>query len=364
MKKHIHGGNIYQYENCLDFSANCNPLGTPEAVKRAARESLSHIQQYPRVDCGPLRKAIGAYEGVDWQKVVCGNGAAELIFSLCRAAKPKRALIPAPTFAEYEQALESVDCRVDHFLLEERTGFALPADFAEAIGEDTDMIFLCNPNNPTGILTGRDRLLEILDVCREKRVLAVVDECFLDFVREPEAYTLKNELDRYRNLLILKAFTKRYAMAGLRLGYGLCADEELLERMEAVTQPWNVSTVAQEAGVAALLETDYVEAGRKLVFEEAGRLKEKLTELGLTVFPSAANYIFFRGPEGFFEDCVREGILIRDCSNYPGLGAGYYRIAVKLPEENKRLIDAFGKILGRGIAPGKQSGSGCRQKGE
>ena len=136
-------------------------------------------------------------------------------------------------------------------------------------------------------------------------------------------------------------------MAGIRLGYGLCENRELLEQMEAVTQPWNVSTIAQAAGIAALDEQEYVERGRQLIFRESANLKAALTELGLTVYPSSANYVFFKGPESFFEDCVREGILIRNCSNYPGLSEGYYRIAVKLPEENRQLVSTFEKILGK-----------------
>lgn len=344
MKKHIHGGNIYQYENCLDFSANCNPLGTPAGVIRAAAESLSRIYEYPRVGCAPLREAIGAYEGVSPENIICGNGAADLIFSLCRAVKPEHALLPAPTFAEYEQALRSEGCRITYAYLKEENGFRMQEEFLEELHSDLDMVFLCNPNNPTGILTDRAFLLEVLEKCRELEILLVVDECFLDFVKQPEAYTLKSQLSGYDNLFLLKAFTKRYAMAGIRLGYGMTGNGALLEKMAAVTQPWNVSTVAQEAGIAALKEQAYVEAGRQLVFQEARFIKESLEKIGFPVFPSEANYVFFKGPEDFFEDCVREGILIRDCSNYPGLSKGYYRIAVKTHEENQKLIEAFERI--------------------
>ncbi len=344
MKKHIHGGNIYQYKNCLDFSANCNPLGTPEGVIRAAKESLAHIYAYPRVDCAPLRAAIGAYEEVSPEKIICGNGAADLIFSLCRAVKPKHALLPAPTFAEYEQALKNENCRITRFCLNEKEDFRIQEDFLEALYEDLDILFLCNPNNPTGMLTDRELLMKILEKCRELGILLVIDECFLDFVKYPEQYTLKEQLSLFPNLFILKAFTKRYAMAGIRLGYGMTGNQELLEKLAFVTQPWNVSTVAQEAGIAALKEKEYVQEGRQLVFGEREYLKEALKKLGFTVFPSEANYVFFKGPEYFFDSCVKEGILIRDCSNYPGLRRGYYRIAVKTHEENKKLVEVFTKI--------------------
>ena len=339
--KHIHGGNVYQYKNCVDFSANCNPLGTPESVKNAIIESLSHISDYPQVGCAPLKDAIAQYEGVKPSQVICGNGAAELIFSLCRALKPKKALLPAPTFAEYEQALTSVDCVCSHFFLKEETNFSMEASFLEEIKKGFDIIFLCNPNNPTGILTDRDFLMKVLKKCREHSVFLVVDECFLDFVEEPESYTLKDVLKEYQNLFLLKAFTKRYAMAGVRLGYGLTANQDLLQKMESVTQPWNVSSLAQAAGLAALKETEYVKEGRETVFKEQEFLKKEMKELGFTVFPSEANYIFFKGERNLFEKCVQKGVLIRDCSNYPGLEAGYFRIAVKSHEDNIRLIQAL-----------------------
>lgn len=341
MAKHVHGGNIYTYKNCLDFSANCNPLGTPAKVKQAVRDSLDCIKDYPQVGYAPLKKAIAEYEGVEPESVICGNGAAELIYSLCQAVKPKKALIPIPTFAEYEQALASCGCEVEHVLLKEEDGFQMQESFINWLHRELDMVFLCNPNNPTGLLIDRDFLFRILRVCREMDILLVVDECFLDFVQEPEKYTLKAQLSRYHNLFILKAFTKRYAMAGIRLGYGISENMELLEAMTQVTQPWNISVIAQAAGIAALKETMYVEAGRHIVFEEAKYLKEELQRLGMQVFPSEANYIFFRGPEHLFDICIKQGVLIRSCSNYAGLCKGYYRVAVRTHAENEELIRAM-----------------------
>ncbi len=367
MQKHIHGGNIYTYQNCIDFSANCNPLGTAPGVKEAIRQSLDQLADYPRVGCLPLRTAIAAWEsgGGKAQKadpghdsvefvngyvftpdqIICGNGAAEVIFSLCRAAAPKRALLPAPTFAEYEQALRSVGCEIEYFMLPEENGFRITEAFPESLHENLDIVFLCNPNNPTGALTDREFLFRVLERCEALGIRLVLDECFLDFVQEPEAYTMKAALKTHQNLFILKAFTKRYAMAGVRLGYGISSDRGLLEKMEGMTQPWNVSTLAQNAGMAALKETEYVEQGRQIVFREREYLCREMRSLGLTVFEPQANYLFFRGPETLFENCLERGILIRDCSNYAGLEKGYFRIAVKQQEENKKLITVLKDIL-------------------
>ena len=286
MEKHIHGGDVYHHQGCIDFSANCNPLGTPEGIKKAIIESLEHINDYPQVGCTPLKKAIAEYENTKPDQVICGNGAAEVIFSLCRAVNPRRALVPAPTFAEYQQALYSVDCQVEFFLLNGKKRFVLEENFLQALTEEIDIIFLCNPNNPTGLLVEKPLLEKILKRCQELNILMAVDECFLDFVPSPEKYTLKEYLETYDNLFLLKAFTKRYAMAGVRLGYGLCGNKGLLRKMEGVCQPWNVSSMAQSAGLAALQEREYVEKGRQVTFQELAYLKEELAahQLQIDIF--------------------------------------------------------------------------------
>ena len=335
MEKHIHGGDVYHHQGCIDFSANCNPLGTPRKVKEAIIESLDHINDYPQVGCFPLKKAIAEYEHTDFSQVICGNGAAEVIFTLCRAVSPKKALVPAPTFAEYQQALYSVGCQVKFFYLDEKKQFRLDEDFISALTPDLDILFLCNPNNPTGLLVEKEVLKKLLDRCRQLDIFMAVDECFLDFVQEPEKYTLKEYLKDYENLFLFKAFTKRYAMAGVRLGYGLCGNGKLLEKMESMCQPWNVSCLA------ALKETAYVEEGRQVTFQELDYLKKELSALGYPVYPSQANYVFFKGPEDLYEKLEKKKILIRDCSNYTGLCKGYYRVAVKNHEENRALIQAL-----------------------
>ena len=267
-----------------------------------------------------------------------------MIFSLCRAVNPRRALVPAPTFAEYQQALYSVDCQVEFFPLDGKKGFVLEENFLQALTEEIDIIFLCNPNNPTGLLVEKPLLEKILKRCQELDILMAVDECFLDFVPTPEKYTLKEYLETYDNLFLLKAFTKRYAMAGVRLGYGLCGNKRLLEKIEGVCQPWNVSSMAQAAGLAALQEREYVEKGRQVTFQELAYLKEELAALGYLVYPSQANYVFFTGPADLYEKLEQKKILIRDCSNYTGLSKGYYRVAVKKHEENQQLIRALKEI--------------------
>ena len=204
--------------------------------------------------------------------------------------------------------------------------------------EDLDVVMLCNPNNPTGCLIDGNLLEKILQRCREYHIYLLLDECFVDFVDEPEKTTSKQLLEQYREMFILKAFTKLYAMAGLRLGYGMSRNTELLQKMEQCLQPWNISIPAQAAGVAALREKAYVAESKQLIRQERKWLQEQLKTLGIRVYDSAANYIFFRGPEGLTEKLLKQQIIIRDCSGYPGLGEGYYRIAVRTHAENEKLI--------------------------
>ncbi len=343
MKKQIHGGDVYRYKNALDFSSNMNPLGTPESVIRAAAESISLISNYPDVRQEELISGIADWEGVPKEWIFCGNGAAEVIFTLVHALKPKKALLTAPTFAEYEQALRAENTEISFHDLKEGKGFLPDEDLLSDITEETDLVFLCNPNNPTGALVEPSLMDRILEKCRETDTFLVIDECFQDFISDPERYTRKEDLKTNQKLFLLKAFTKRYAMAGIRLGYGLTSNNMLLERMHDCVQPWNVSIPAQAGGVAALKETAYLEEGRNLVFEEQVYLKEGLKQLGFKVYDSKANYIFFHGPAGLVEKAWESGILIRDCSNYRGLEEGYYRVAVRRREENEKLLKALAK---------------------
>ena len=344
-KLHIHGGDVYRYPYAIDFSSNCNPYGTPEGVKRAVAEAAELICHYPDVQCQKLREALAKEEGVPVSGIICGNGAADLIFGLALARKPRKALLLAPTFAEYAQALRSVGCEIAYCHLKEEQGFIPQESLPDRITEDVDMVFFCNPNNPTGVLTEVDFLRKLADKCAESHALFVVDECFLDFVREPGRHTMKPWLDAYDNLFLLKAFTKKYAMPGIRLGYGLCSNGELLAQMRAVMQPWNVSAAAQAAGIAALKEKEYVRATMKKIAGEREYLLEKLKETGVLVYCSSANYIFFKANKGLWKECLDDGISIRDCGNYEGLDERFYRVAVRTRKENDRLLKTLREIM-------------------
>ena len=259
-----HGGDVYDGEIQLDFSANTNPYGTPQAVLDAMSAVLSRVHQYPDPYCRELVKTISEFEAVPKDWVLCGSGAAELIYSYCEALRPGRAMELAPTFSEYSLALERVGCQVERYSLKKENYFSLTEDFLPALERSRpDVLFLCNPNNPTGQVIGLPLLEKILDVCEEQGTCLFVDECFLDL--SDDGVSLKSHLGEHPNLFILKAFTKSYGMAGVRLGYCLCAQGQLLEEMSHTVQPWNVSTLAQSAGVAALHERAFLQRTRALI---------------------------------------------------------------------------------------------------
>jgi len=341
-----HGGDTYFKRIALDFSANVNPLGTPESVREAMRKALSDAHRYPDPRCRALVRAIALSEGVPEDYILCGNGAAELIFAFCAAVRPKTAVETAPTFTEYAAALSLAGTRIDRYFLTEEDGFRVGEGFLRFLAEKRpEAVFLCDPNNPTGRLIDPDILDGVLRFCRETGARLFLDECFLDLSDGGEG--MKGAIAGNPRLTIVKAFTKTYGLAGVRSGYCLTSDRDLLRAMAALTPPWNVSVIAQAAGVAALREQEFVRRARALIREEREYLRGELTRLGLAVCPSEANFLLVKGPAGLADKLEREGIALRRCSNFIGLDDRWYRIAVRPRGENERLIAALTRVLGK-----------------
>ena len=242
-------------------------------------------------------------------------------------------------------ALETVDCEIHRHMLREENDFALTDDVLNAIEPPIDRVFLCQPNNPTGQAANRTLMRRILAKCEAVGARLAVDECFLDFLPDGEAWTMKPELAAHPGLFILKAFTKLYGMAGVRLGYGLCADEDLLARMRRAGQPWAVSSLAQTAGLAALGQTKYVAQVRTLIETERPYLLEGLRALGLRVIEGRVNYLLFRADETLGERLEKLGVVVRSCGNYPGLDDSWYRTAVRTRRENDALLAALREAM-------------------
>lgn len=341
MKRYEHGGNYFSRDIIHDFSVNINPLGMPEGVKRVLAENTDKFSAYPDPKCSELVKRLSEAEDLPAENIVCGNGAADLIYRLVHAKKPKRALLISPTFSEYEKALSEVDCEIVFHELNEAEDFALTEHILDDISDDIDMLFLCSPNNPTGAVIKPFLMDRIYEECSRKDILLVVDQCFIGFVSKCERYLLKPK----SGAIVLKAFTKLYAMAGLRLGYMLCGDISLAEKLRETGQCWSVSVPAQLAGEAALLEKGYALETAELIRREREYLTCSLENMGLKVYPSEANFLLFRSALSLDELLLREGIAIRSCANFRGLDRTYFRTAVRTHEENTALINAAKKII-------------------
>lgn len=352
-----HGADIYtaaeksgiNENDIIDFSSNINPLGMPESVKMAAVNSVAHSNRYPDINSRELIRSISRWENVPESWIFAANGAAEAIYRIAFCLKPKKGLVTAPAFSEYENALNSAGSQVDYYNLKEEFGFKIQDDILEHINSDTGIVFICNPNNPTGQLTDIETAEKIIARCQKAGAVAVVDECFLDFVGNKEKYSTVKLLDKYGSLVVLKAFTKIYAIPGIRLGYCMSSGKQITDGLKTSGPPWNVSAIAQAAGTAALKEKDYIKKTVEYIGKQREYLIGELNRLNIKTYDSCANYILLKIHNGMDlkEEMLKKGILIRSCSNYKNLGGNYYRIAVKTAEENQMLIKALKEVTGK-----------------
>lgn len=349
MAENRHGGDIYAEDlmkEPLDFSASINPLGMPEGVMAAAQDALAHSGHYPDPLCRRLRAAIAAREGVTAKQVFCGSGAADVLFRLLLALRPKRVLIPAPTFSEYEQAAILAGSAIVRAPLREEQMFDLGVDFWDAVTADIDAVIVCNPNNPTGRIVSKGLMKKGMERCAAMGAALIVDECFHDFLDEPEHIAMTDCIADHPNLILLRSFTKMYAMPGLRVGYCLSSNTELLNHMYDTGAPWPVSVVAQACGIAAAQDTEFPVRTRKYIAEQRAVLEAGLRELGFFAIPGAANFILFRNDsiKNLAARLRARGILIRSCANFGGLNECWFRTAVRTEAENFVLLHTLGKL--------------------
>ena len=357
---HIHGGNItlaakkygLPKEKIIDFSANINPLGPSKKIHEAITANIGAIVNYPDPDCTELKDALAGYLGIDRDLLLMGNGAAELIYLLVRVTGCKKALIPVPTFCEYGLAVLSQGGDVVEVEMDEEEGFRLPAEKIIKLMPEADLLFICSPNNPTGRLVERPVIERILERAADHGVLVLVDEAFMDFVPRRELYTMMQTVGTSGSLAVLYSLTKFFGIPGLRLG-SIAGPANLIKKMKASKDPWNVNSLAQAAGLAGLEDREHMERTNALVSREKSFLFEALQCMpGLSPLPGAANFILLNVSgsglkSGEFTELLgRRGILVRDCLGFSGLAGRYVRIAVKDRPENEVLLAAIKDILG------------------
>lgn len=341
-----HGGAVYGKTITYDFSTSINPLGMPKECALAIKEAVSSAGCYPDLRGKELREKLADREGILTDNLILGNGAAELIYGLCNAIRPQEVLLPAPSFSEYAQAVYasggSVHYKKCYPMQEAGKDDCMKGLLQELMAASYDMVFVCNPNNPTGEVFYREQLLLLAKTCEQMGVWLVVDECFLPFLREEPEITMKRYLGQFPHLVVLRAFTKIYGMPGIRLGYGMTGNRELMEKLLACLPPWNTSVLAQAAGKAALEADCYLEQTISYVEQERYYLQKQLKEgcggMVKQVYPSEANFLFFEAEADLYGRMLDKQILIRDCSSFEGLSKGFYRIAVRTHAENEALI--------------------------
>jgi threonine-phosphate decarboxylase len=349
----VHGGNIYemgqQYklrpEAIIDFSSNINPLGPSPRVLRALRSHLRWISRYPEIHARGLVRDLARFHNLPEEAIVVGNGSTALIYRLPYALLTKNALVLHPTFSEYERAFGLGGCRIDLVMRDVADGFEVPWQrLFEALRRGYGAVMLCNPNNPTGDVIAKDELTEFVEESARLGTVVIVDEAFMDF---HEDATLKHEVLRRSNLIVLRSMTKCYALAGLRLGF-LVASPPLAKRVREADEPWAVSALAQIAGRESLKDRNYLRRTLELIATERQYLMERLADIpGLTVYPSVTNFLLLKiSRQGWDaarlqQGLIRHGILIRDCRSFPGLGGEFMRIAVRGRKDNSRLLSAL-----------------------
>ena len=343
MERFEHGGDTYGMGDVIDFSASLNPLGMPVQIMRALKVATPSFSAYPDPHCRQLVAALAAVEGVPADCIVATAGSTDALTRIAAALTPRRALVCAPTYSGYEQALSQVDARIMHHSLVASEDFDLTDRVLDYIKPGLDAVFLCSPNNPTGRVIPQALLCEVLQSAEECGTWVVLDESYLDFTHEESAAPLVSQFPR---LIVAKTFKKSFAMAGLRVGWCVCGHADVASRLRDAGMPWIVSTPSQVAALAALDVPDYLERTRDYVDGERRRLEASLRELGMRVVPSSANFILFQSPRPLYDPLLERGIVIRRCENFRGLDAAWFRTGIRSTDDDDKLIAALKEVCG------------------
>ena len=367
-KTDFHGGNIYKIfrekniDKILDYSSNINPYGLPENLKKEIFEKLFVLERYPDPDYIELREKIAEKNNLNIENIIVGNGATEIIFLFMKILSPKKVLIVSPTFGEYERAIKSSiladdSLEINYFELKEAENFVLNIKNLETELENNyDLLILCNPNNPTGQFLKLKKLEEILKICEQKNTKLFVDEAFVEFVEDWENESIINSKENKENLFVIRAFTKFFAIPGLRLGYGICFNNNLLKKMLEKKEPWSVNNIADLAGQTILDDENYIQKTKEWIKDQKKYMYENLNKIeGLRAYKTEVNFILLKIEDNLLEKgldvknlrkkMLEKGILIRDASNFIYLDKHYFRLAIKDKLNNKKVIETLTSIL-------------------
>jgi len=368
-KMDFHGGNIYRIfrekniTEILDYSSNINPYGVPESLKRKITENIGILERYPDPDYVELREKLAKLNNVDISNITVGNGATESIFLFMKVLKPEKVLIVSPTFGEYERAVKAWNgseirkIEIEYFELEEKDEFRLNIrKLKKELKKKYDLLIICNPNNPTGKFLKMAETEEILRECNKYDTKLFIDEAFIEFLEDGLKESIVNSGENKKNLFVTRAFTKFFAIPGLRLGYGIYFDKNLEKKIAEKKEPWSVNNIAEMAGITVLDDVEYIEKTLKWITKEKKYMYEKLNEiLGIKAYKTEVNFICVKikdeqASKGMTVKklsgkMLERGILIRDASNFKFLDERFFRLAIKDRRSNDRIIRVLKEIL-------------------
>ncbi len=357
MINRLHGGNVWQYHKSsrraiVDFSININPLGMSDKIKENIVRNIDEITYYPDPESKYLKKSLAGYHGLSSHNFLAGNGSNELIHLIPRALKAKTVLMPIPTFSEYEYAARANNANCLFVKSSEKDNFKTDIYELMRLVPKADIVFLCNPNNPSGFALPGKEILSLLKACKRYNATLVVDEAFVDFTASKDDIAMDEESVRSKNLLVLRSLTKFFVLPGLRTGY-VIGHKDTIERLSRRAYPWNVNTLAQIVSAKVIEDKGYIQHTKRLIPKEKKYLYENLNKIrGIKAYPSDANFFLcslndskIKNAAGLAKKLMRQKILIRNCDNFRGLDKKFFRIAVKNREDNVKLISALKGVL-------------------
>lgn len=356
-KEHFHGSDLEKIEqvyhikkeDITSFSANVNPLGVSYKLRETLANHIDAITSYPDREYSSLRESIASYINASKEHIMVGNGSTELISIFISMVAPKKALLLAPTYSEYEREITLAGGTYSYYHLQKGNDFQLPIkEFLDSLDEDLDLLILCNPNNPTSTTLIVDELRAILASCKEKGIYVIIDETYVEFVENVDEITAIPLVKEFDNVTILRGISKFFAAPGLRLGYAVCSNESLLATIREKKNPWTINSLASIAGEIMFSDSDYIQKTKELIAAERNRVCERLQAIeGLKCYPSYANFVLVEitRPEltafGLFEKAIRQGLMIRDCVTFPGLSEYFFRVCYMMPEKNEELLQVI-----------------------
>lgn len=340
-------------EDIHPFASNVNPLGLSPVMKQALREHLDVLTDYPDRDYKKLKEAISAYTGVEPAHILPGSGSTELIVTFIHTIKPKKTIVIEPTYSEYKRDLKEIKSEIIDFFLKEETGFRLNIkDLIAQIDDSVDMVILCNPNNPTSVCVTANEIQELAEHCKTTSTFVLIDETYVEFVKEVASVTAMPLVKDYNNLLVIRGVSKFFASPGLRLGYGCSSNMKLFRYIIRHGNPWSINSIAAYAGTVMFTDTEYINRTRELISLEQNLVCSALrSRKTIQVFPPAANFVLVKilkdnlTSSQVFEYCIKKGLMIRDCISFPGLGNQYIRFCFLNPEEDDQLVNTLLEIL-------------------